>query len=107
MRCSPHAVLGTGIALGFGLIAALVTSDCTPMLCSRNSDCPTGEICTSRGGCAIAPDAAPDGAGDDGGSAATDAATDDAATDASALPTDAAQSSGGGSAYREAAPWPP
>lgn len=104
MRCNPHAALGAGVALALGLVAALVTTDCTPMLCSRNSDCPTGQVCTSGGGCAIAPDGGGDSAATgDAGPAATDATADTGSP-----PADAAQSSGGGgSGYREAAPWPP
>ncbi|HEX3765002.1 MAG TPA: hypothetical protein VHW23_40180 [Kofleriaceae bacterium] len=104
MRCNPHAALGAGIAVALGLVAALVTTDCTPMLCSRNSDCPTGQVCSSGGGCAIAPDGGSDSdAADDAGSAATDATTDTGSP-----PVDAQSSGGGGggSSYREAAPWP-
>jgi len=105
MRCNPHAALGAGIALALGLVASLVTADCTPMLCSRNSDCPTGQVCTSGGGCAIAPDGGDSDATTDAAGSATDAAID-----TGSAPVDAAQSGsgggGGGSNYREAAPWP-
>lgn len=101
MRCDPHAVLGGGLALGLALAAALVAADCTPMLCSRNSDCPTGQVCAG-GGCAIAPDGGGDAAGDDAGSAAGDATTGDAGSP----PADAGQG-GSGSPFHEAAPWPP
>ena len=100
--CSARAVLGLGLALGLAAALALGNTDCAPVLCTRNSDCPTGQICTVTGGCANAPDAAGDGAaGDDAGAAVSDAAGADAA-----VPDDAS-GAGSGAVFHEAAPWPP
>jgi hypothetical protein len=53
---------------------------CTPIGCGRNSDCPTGEVCTASAQCSLAPDASTAGDGDAG--ATLDAATADAPDDA-------------------------
>jgi hypothetical protein len=69
------AAIGFAVAsFGVGGCAA-----CTPIGCGRNSDCPTGQVCTASAQCSLAPDAS--AAGDDAG-ATIDASTADAPDDA-------------------------
>jgi hypothetical protein len=68
-------------AIGFAVASFGVggCAGCTPIGCGRNSDCPTGQVCSASAQCSLAPDASSDV---DGG-AAVDAASDapaDAAT---------------------------
>jgi hypothetical protein len=98
MRCSAAIKNALGAATGLVLALALVLSsaDCTPAICSRNSDCPTGLVCGASGSCTIAPDASD--VATDGGTApttGTDASTVDAGTTDAALADAAAMRSPG------------
>jgi hypothetical protein len=69
--------------------ACWALAGCTQDLCSRNTDCPTGKVCSELGTCIIPPPPSDDG-GTDGTASAVDAATDaaiDAAIDATAAVT--------------------
>jgi Cys-rich repeat protein len=59
------------LVLALGVVAA-----CTPELCARNSDCPSGQVCTAAALCVVPADASVDSApGGVGSAAVTDAAT--------------------------------
>ena len=73
-------------ALRLALLASLsvLVGACTKDICSRHSDCASGQVCTPEGTCSIAPDAGADdgdGGTTDGGGGATSDATSDAAID--------------------------
>jgi len=60
--------LGTGLAAVLAIGLALRATGCTPELCLRNSDCPSGMVCAVDGSCAVpsaGSDAAIDGGSDD------------------------------------------
>lgn len=98
MRCSA-AIESLGGALGLLLALALGlgSADCTPAICSRNSDCPMGLVCGASGSCTTAPDASD--ATTDGGTAPTTgsdaSAVDAGATDAALADAAATRSPGG------------
>jgi hypothetical protein len=68
-------------AIGFAVASFGVggCAGCTPIGCGRNSDCPTGQVCTASAQCSLAPDAST--ASDDAG-ATIDASIADAPDDA-------------------------
>jgi hypothetical protein len=53
-------------------VGALVVAGCTPDLCTRNSECPTGYACSSRAQCERLPDAATAASDDAGGGGGPD-----------------------------------
>lgn len=63
------------------VLALLSLGACTKDICSRHSDCASGQVCTPEGTCSIAPDAGADDG--DGGTSEPggDGATSDAAPD--------------------------
>jgi hypothetical protein len=67
MRCS-CAPLVAAVAAAVALVA--LATGCTPAACGRTSECPTGQVCTAPGVCAIPADAAGDGGPSDAGSSA-------------------------------------
>jgi hypothetical protein len=70
------------VALTVALVVAVIPAGCTLGICARNSECATGQVCTTAGACAIPADASTDGqAGDAGSNELADAPTD-AAPDA-------------------------
>lgn len=108
MRCSA-AIKALGATTGLLLALALVlgSADCTPAICSRNSDCPMGLVCGASGSCTTAPDASD--ATTDGGTAPTtgsDASTVDAGATDAALADAAAMRSPGGSPGSSPGPSP-
>jgi hypothetical protein len=56
------------VAAGLAAWLALCAAGCTPEICGRNSDCPSGLVCTATGSCGAPP--APAG---DAGAADADA----------------------------------
>jgi hypothetical protein len=99
--------LGAAMGLVFALAPVLGSADCTPAICSRNSDCPTGLVCGASGSCTTAPDASD--ATTDGGTAPTtgsDASTVDVGATDAALSDAAAMQSPGGSPGTSAGPSP-
>jgi hypothetical protein len=63
------------------MMILLYAAGCTKGICSRNSECATGFVCSAYGTCAIAPDASTgtsiDASGDPGATPTVDAATGD------------------------------
>jgi hypothetical protein len=60
------------------LALALYLTGCTPALCGRTSDCPTGQVCAATGACGIPPDAGGDAGPDAGTASDSEAPSDDA-----------------------------
>jgi hypothetical protein len=65
-------------SLAVALAFTLGLGACTPALCGRNSDCPSGQLCTAAGTCAVPADAGGDGAPGDAAATAVRTGTMDA-----------------------------